>query len=73
MAATRELSIGDVVELTDAVDAAPAGAQGGVTDILDESHVIVEVMTMPLEPILDRIVIVSPETLRLVKERRGPA
>jgi len=63
----HELSIGDMVELTGAVDAAPAGARGGVTDILDESHVIVEVMTMPLEPILDRIVVVSPETLRLVK------
>lgn len=69
----RELSVGDAVELTDAVDAAPAGAQGGVTDILGESHVIVEVMTMPLEPILDRIVIVSPEMLRLVKDRRAQA
>ncbi len=69
----RELSIGDVVELTDTVDAAPAGARGGVTDILDGNRVIVEVMTMPLEPILDRIVTVSPEMLRLVKGRRAQA
>lgn len=67
MAIARELSIGDVVELTDAVDAAPVGAQGGVTDVLDEGHVIVEVTTLPLEPILDRIIVVSPKTLRLVK------
>lgn len=63
----HELNIGDVVELTDAIDAAPAGAQGGVTDILDERRVIVEVTTLPSEPILDRVVIVAPEMLRLIQ------
>jgi hypothetical protein len=62
-----ELSDGDVVELTEAVDAAPSGAQGGVTDILSKDRVMVEVMTLPLEPILDRIVIVSPAMLRVIK------
>ncbi|MGH2975635.1 MAG: hypothetical protein ACRDLL_12310 [Solirubrobacterales bacterium] len=65
-----ELSIGDVVELTDGVDAAPAGAQEGVTDILDGSHVIVEVTSLPLEPILERIIVASPGVLRLVKGKR---
>jgi hypothetical protein len=62
-----ELHVGDLVELTEAVDAAPSGAQGGVTDLLGEDRVMVEVMTLPLEPILDRIVTVSPAMLRVIK------
>jgi len=69
MAAMDDLKVGDLVELTRAVEAAPAGAQGGVTDVLGEGQVIVEVTTLPLEPILDRIVVVSPKALRLVKAR----
>jgi len=61
-----ELNVGDMVELTNAVDAAPLGAKGGVTDILDEDRVIVEVTTLPLEPVLDRIVVVSPAALRVI-------
>jgi uncharacterized protein YkvS len=71
MVAMAELSVGDIVELTESVDAAPAGAQGGVTDILDNNHVIVEVTTLPLEPILDRIIVASPEELRLVRGKRA--
>jgi hypothetical protein len=63
----HDLDIGDVVELTEAVDAASAGARGGVVGLLDGGHVMVEVMTLPLEPILDRIVTVQPETLRIIK------
>lgn len=62
-----ELHIGDLVELTEAADSAPSGAQGGVTDILNEDRVIVEVTTLPLEPVLDRIVIVPPAMLRVIK------
>jgi hypothetical protein len=61
-----EVAIGDLVELTEAVDLAPAGARGGIADVLDD-RVIVEVMTLPLEPILDRIVFVRPEMLRIIK------
>jgi hypothetical protein len=64
MATVRDIAIGDLVELTEAVDAAPAGSRGGITDLLDDGNVIVEVTTLPLEPILDRIVIVSPKKLR---------
>jgi hypothetical protein len=63
----HDLDIGDVVELTEAVDAASAGARGGIVGLLDSGHVMVEVMTLPLEPILDRIVTVRPETLRIIK------
>jgi hypothetical protein len=66
MAISREISIGDPVELIEAAEMAPAGARGGITDVLDNGMVIVELMTMPLEPILDRIVIVKPSQLRFL-------
>ena len=66
MATARDIAIGDLVELTEAVDAAPAGARGGITDLLDDDTVIVEVTTLPLEPILDRIVVVPLDKLRVV-------
>jgi len=62
-----ELHVGDIVEFTNTADNAPSGARGGVTDILGEDRVIVEVMTLPLEPVLDRIVVVSPAMLRVIK------
>lgn len=68
-----DLAIGDVVELTEAVDRAPAGARGGVTDLLDDGNVIVEVTTLPLEPILERIVFVRPETLRIIEQAQPQA
>ncbi len=45
---------------------APAGARGGITDILEDGTVIVELTTLPLEPILDRIVVVDPSQLRFL-------
>ena len=66
MASARDISIGDPVELIEAAEMAPAGARGGITDLLDNGMVIVELMTMPLEPILDRIVIVKPSKLRFL-------
>ncbi len=67
-----EVAIGDLVELTEPVDLAPTGARGGIADVLDD-RVIVEVMTLPLEPILDRIVFVRPETLRIIKRAQPQA
>lgn len=67
MATVRDIAIGDLVELTEAIDKAPVGAQGGITDLLDDGNVIVEVTTLPLEPILDRIVIAPLDKLRVVK------
>jgi len=63
-----ELAIGDIVELTEPAEPAPAGARGGVTDLLDDGLVIVEVTTLPLEPILERIAFVRPETLRIIEK-----
>lgn len=66
MAVAREISIGDWVELVEPAGVAPGGSEGGITDLLDNGMVIVELMTMPLEPILDRIVIVKPSQLRFL-------
>jgi len=66
MARTREIAVGDLVELKEPVDHAPAGATGGITDVLDNGKVIVELTSLPSEPALDRIVIVSLDKLRLL-------
>lgn len=66
MAATREIAIGGLVELPEPVDDAPAGARGGITDVLDRDKVIVELTSLPAEPILDRIVVVPVEKLRVL-------
>lgn len=66
MARTRDIAIGDLVELTERVDSVPAGASGGITDVLDGDKVIVELTSLPLEPALDRIVIVAVEKLRFL-------
>lgn len=66
MATVHEIAIGDLVELTEAVDAAPAGARGGITDVLDEGRAIVELTSLPLEPVLSRVVVVPVAKLRLL-------
>ncbi|HEX5374913.1 MAG TPA: hypothetical protein VFW48_02035 [Solirubrobacterales bacterium] len=66
MATTHKISIGGLVELTKSVDGAPAGARGGITDVLDGDKVIVELTSLPAEPILDRIVVVPVEKLRVL-------
>jgi hypothetical protein len=66
MPATHEITLFDTVELTDAVETAPAGSRGGVVELLDDDKAVVEVTTMPLEPLLDRIVVVPLAKLRRV-------
>jgi hypothetical protein len=66
MATVREIALGDLVELIEAVDAAPAGARGGITDVLGEGKAIVELTSGPLEPVLERIVVAPVAKLRLL-------
>jgi len=68
-----DVAVGDVVELTEPADPAPAGARGGITDLLDDGRVIVEITTLPPEPILDRIVIVPPGMLRIIEPAQPQA
>lgn len=64
--ATREIAIGDTVELTETIGHAPARTRGAITDILADDKVIVELTSMPADPILDRIAVVPLAKLRLV-------
>ena len=66
MPATREITLYDTVELTVDVETAPAGARGGVVELLDGDKAMVEVTTMPSEPLLDRIVVVPLAKLRRI-------
>ncbi len=70
MAATREIAVGGLVELREPVEGAPAGARGGIADVLDSDHVMVELTSLPSKPILDRIVVAPLEKLRLIEPAR---
>jgi hypothetical protein len=68
MAVTHKIAAFDVVELTEAVEDAPAGARGGVLELRGEDKAMVEIT----EPALDaaaRIVFAPIAKLRVV----GPA
>jgi hypothetical protein len=66
MPAIHEIALFDMVELTEATETAPAGSKGGVLELLNDDMAMVEVMTMPLEPVLDRVVVVPLTKLRRV-------
>lgn len=64
MPAIREITTLDLVELTEPVEGAPAGSRGGVLELRDGGVAMIEITSMPLEPILDRIVFVPLSKLR---------
>ncbi len=66
MPAVREITVLDLVELTEPVLGAPAGARGGVLELRDGEIAMIEITSMPLEPILDRIVFVPFSKLRRI-------
>ena len=67
MTATKHIAEYDIVELTEAVEAAPAGARGGVLDIFSGGKAMVEITTMPGEMDIDRIIVAPLSKLRVVK------
>lgn len=66
MPAVREITTLDLVELTEPVEGAPAGSCGGVLELRNNDVAMIEITSMPLEPILDRIVFVPLSKLRRV-------
>jgi len=66
MPAVREITTMDLVELTEPVRDVPAGARGGVLELRDGGMVMLEITTVPLEPILDRIVFAPLAKLRRI-------
>jgi len=69
MAVIHTHHVGDPVELTVPIEPAPAGARGGVLEIRDDTAMI-EVMTMPLEAGIDRIVYAPLDKLRVLPPGR---
>lgn len=68
MATTRDIELLDIVELLEPVDAAPAGARGGVLEFLGDHGDIAEIEIMePSLDGLDRIVYAPLSKLRVIK------
>jgi len=68
MAVTHRVAEFDVVELTEPVDEAPAGARGGVLELRPGGGAMVEITEPPLDAAA-RIVFVPLTKLRLVDAR----
>jgi hypothetical protein len=55
MPATEEIAVLDLIELTEPIDGIPAGATGGVLELIDDDTALVEITSMP-ELDLERII-----------------
>jgi hypothetical protein len=66
MPAVRDITALDLVELTEPIGEVPAGARGGVLELRDGGMAMLEITSMPLEPILDRIVFAPVAQLRRI-------
>jgi hypothetical protein len=66
MPAVRDITALDLVELTEPIGEIPAGARGGVLELRDSGMAMLEITSMPLEPILDRIVFAPVAQLRRI-------
>jgi hypothetical protein len=69
MAVTHRIVRYDIVELTEPVDEAPAGARGGVLDVFGDGKAMVEITSLPGELDIDRIVVAPLGKLRVVDAR----
>jgi len=67
MAVVRDITAFDRVELIEPVDDAPAGAQGGVLELLEGKTAMVEITTPELDT-ADRIIFVPLAILRRVPD-----
>jgi hypothetical protein len=66
MAIAHEINEFDIVELTERVDDAPAGARGGVLELYTPDVAMLEILKPELGPAA-RIVFVPLDKLRVVK------
>jgi hypothetical protein len=69
VATTREIHQYDIVELLEPVDAAPAGARGGVLEFVGDDHDIaqIEITEPKFDDALDSIVYANLDQLRVVR------
>lgn len=71
MAVAHRITAFDLVELTEAVEDAPAGARGGVLELRGGDTAMIEVTKPELGPAA-RIVFAPLDKLRLVEPARRP-
>ena len=67
MAAAKHIAAYDIVELTETVENAPAGARGGVLDLFGDNKAMIEITSMPGEMDIDRILVVPLAKLRVIE------
>ena len=68
MATAHDIALNDWVELLEPLDAAPAGARGGVVDLLNNDDVVmVEIMEPDLPDGLDRLVVAPLSKLQRIE------
>ena len=66
MATVHHIGLYDEVELLEPIETAPAGATGAVLELRGNGDLaMVEFISMPLERLLDRLVVVPVSKLRL--------
>lgn len=70
MATVHETAELDIVELREEFETAPAGARGGVLDILGEGRATVDFTSLPAEPGVDRILVIPLDKLRVIEPAR---
>lgn len=70
MATVHEIGASDLVELTEPVDGAPAGARGGVDKVFGDGRAMVELTSLPAEMGLDRILVIPLSKLRVIEPAR---
>jgi hypothetical protein len=67
MTATKHIAEYDIVELTEPVEAAPAGSRGGVLDIFSDGMAMVEITSLPAEMDIDRLIVAPLGKLRVIE------
>jgi len=66
----HEIAELDIVELREDFETAPAGARGGVLDVLGEGRAMVEFTSLPAELGVDRVLVVPLDKLRVTEPAR---
>jgi hypothetical protein len=70
MPATDEIAVLDLIELTEPFDGIPAGATGGVLELINDDTALVEITSLPHLD-LERIIFPSLAKLRRIPSHRA--
>ena len=70
MSATDKLEVLDLIELTELHDGIPAGATGGLLELMDENTAMVEITSLPKLDAVERIIFPPLTKLRRIGHAR---